>query len=95
MGDPADQATGALLAEVHQSYLPNRLLVGKGAETIGPSDESESTIPLLQEKKPHRRAPDGVRMPELRLQPAGHRASSPGRPACGVIRRCSDRPSGG
>ena len=50
IGDPADQATGELLAEVHRSYLPNRILVGSGAETIGPSDESESTIPLLEER---------------------------------------------
>ncbi len=50
IGDPADQATGALLAEVHRSYLPNRLLVGSGAEATGPSDESESTLPLLREK---------------------------------------------
>ena len=50
MGDHADPATAALLAEVHRSYLPNRLLVGSGAEAIGPSDEPESAIPLLQEK---------------------------------------------
>ena len=50
MGDPADRATGALLAEVHRSYLPNRLLVGSGAEAMGTSGESASAIPLLEEK---------------------------------------------
>ena len=50
IGDPADQATGALLAEVHRSYLPNRLVVGRGTEATGPSDESASTLPLLREK---------------------------------------------
>ena len=50
VGDPADRATAALLAEVHRSYLPNRLLVGSGAEAMGRSDESESAIPLLEGK---------------------------------------------
>ncbi len=47
MGDPADQAARALLAEIHRHYLPNRVVVGSSAEETDTS-AGRPALPLLE-----------------------------------------------
>ena len=72
VGDPADPATRRLLDVVDRGYRPFRVV----AVTSAPAT---SAVPLAPRPLQPARAPDRVRVPRLRLPPAGHRT----RGACG------------
>ena len=46
IGDPAAQATRALVAEVYRGYLPNRVFLG-----VGDGGHATSGLPLLEGKR--------------------------------------------
>ena len=68
VGDPADPATRELLGPVWSAWRPNQVLA------VAPADRAASSaVPLLHDRVAIDGRADGLRLPQLRLQPAGHR----------------------
>ena len=68
VGDPADPRPGSCSEPVWSAWRPNQVLA------VAPADRAASSaVPLLHDRVAIDGRADGLRLPQLRLQPAGHR----------------------